>query len=138
MGHNNAWKATLHNGDQLLSYVQQAKSTQFICLYSSDFIDNKLLFRNQIVTLVDNEKLLEEKENLKPASYKEAKKVEDLYKAWVEKYSQNYASKGIFEYDIPAYHKAKQKFSLADLQTISSKDIRVKYHEFATILRQHT
>ncbi len=39
--------------------------------------------------------------------------------------------------DIPAYHIGKQKFSLNDLQIVSNKDIQGKYHEFATILRQH-
>lgn len=141
--HDNAWKDTLHNGGQLFSYVQQAKSTQYICLYSSNFIDGKVEYKNQIVSLIDNEKLLEEntlkgiKANLQPLSYTNAQKVEDLYKTWVETYSQDYATKGIFEDDIPAYHIGKQKFSLNDLQAINSKDIQGKYHEFATILRQH-
>ncbi len=135
--YDNAWKDTLHNGGQLFSYVQQAKSTQFICLYSSDLIDDKLIYRNQIVTVIDNKKLLEEKANSQPLSYKDAQKVEDLYKAWIETYNKDYATKGIFEDDIPAYYIGKQKFSLNDLQTISSKDIQGKYHEFATILRQH-
>lgn len=135
--HNDAWKKTLQNGGQLLSYVQQAKSTQFICLYSSDFVDGNVVYKNQIITLKDNEKLLEENVDKNPLSYKDAQEVEDLFKTWKETYKQDFASRGIFENDIPAYHIGKHKFSLNDLETVSSKDIQGKYHEFATILRQH-
>jgi len=40
---DDAWKKTLINGGQLLSYVKQAGSTQFVCLYASDYLDNKVL-----------------------------------------------------------------------------------------------
>lgn len=135
--HENAWKDTMRNGGQLFSYVQQARSTQFACLYSSDFIDNKVVYNNQIISLLDNEKLLEEKKDTHPLSYQDAQEVEDLFNAWAETYGKDYATNGIFEDEIPAYHIGKHKFSLNDLQTISSKDIQGKYHEFATILRQH-
>lgn len=135
--HENAWKDTMRNGGQLFSYVQQARSTRFACLYSSDFTDNKVVYKNQIISLLDNEKLLEEKKDSHPLSYQDAQEVEDLFNAWAETYGKDYATKGIFEDEIPAYHIGKHKFSLNDLQTISSKDIQGKYHEFATILRQH-
>jgi len=137
--HKEAWKKTLQNGGQLLSYVKQAGTTQFVCLYSSDLIDNKVVPYYQLVSLVDNKKLLEELKDKKPLSFDEAKKleVEDIYRAWKETYSLDYATKGLFESDIQPYHIGKQKFSFADLATVSSKDIQGKYHEFATILRQH-
>ena len=135
--HENAWKGTMRNGGQLFSYVQQARSTQFACLYSSDLLDDKVVYQNHIISLIDNEKLLEEKNETHPLSYKDAQEVQDLFIAWAETYVNDYATKGIFEDEIPAYHIGKNKFSLNDLQTISSKDIQGKYHEFATILRQH-
>jgi len=135
--HKDAWRKMLQTGGQLFSYVQQARSTQFVCLYSADFIDGKVIYKNHIITLKDNEKLLEENKDNKPLSYKDAQEVEDISKAWKETYKQDVASRGIFESDIQAYHIGKQKFSLSDLETISSKDIQGKYHEFATILRQH-
>lgn len=136
---DDAWKKTLINGGQLLSYVKQAGSTQFVCLYASDYLDNKVLADYRLITLKDNEKLLTELADKKPLSFEKAKglDVEDIFKAWKETYSQDYATKGIFEKDIPAYKIGKTKYSLKDLNTISSNHIQGKYHEFATILRQH-
>ncbi len=133
------WKKTLLNGGQLFSYVQQAGSTQFVCLYASNFFDNDVKSNYYLVTLKDNEKLLEELADKKPLSYKTAKGLEvvDIYKAWKETYAQDFATKGIFENDIPAYEIGKTKYSLTDLSTINSNDIQGKYHQFATILRQH-
>ncbi|GBF21215.1 type-1 restriction enzyme EcoKI specificity protein [Arenibacter sp. NBRC 103722] len=136
---DDAWKKTLINGGQLLSYVKQAGSTQFVCLYESDYLDRKVTADYRLITLKDNEKLLIELEDKKPLSFEKAKglDVEDIFKAWKQTYAQDYATKGIFEEDIPAYEIGKTKYSLKDLNTISSNDIQGKYHEFATILRQH-
>ena len=35
-----AWKKTLQDGDQLFSYAQQIRRTQYLCLYASDFVKN--------------------------------------------------------------------------------------------------
>lgn len=134
-----AWKKTLINGGQILSYVKQAGSTQFVCLYSSDYLNGKVVWKNYLITLKDNEKLLLELAEKSPLSFEKAKglDVEDIFKAWSETYQQDYATKGIFEDDIPAYEIGKTKYSLKDLSTITSNDIQGKYHEFATVLRQH-
>lgn len=134
-----AWKKTLINGGQILSYVKQAGSTQFVCLYSSDYLNGKVSWNNYLITLKDNEKLLLELAEKAPLSFEKAKglDVEDIFKAWSETYQQDYSTKGVFEDDIPAYEIGKTKYSLKDLSTISSNDIQGKYHEFATILRQH-
>ncbi|MBS1631584.1 MAG: N-6 DNA methylase [Bacteroidetes bacterium] len=134
-----AWKKTVVNGGQILSYVKQAGSTQFVCLYSSDYSDGKVIWNNYLITLKDNEKLLLELAEKSPLSFEKAKglDVEDIFKAWSETYQQDYSTKGVFEDDIPAYEIGKTKYSLKDLKTISSNDIQGKYHEFATILRQH-
>lgn len=134
-----AWKKTLINGGQLLSYVKQAGSTQFVCLYASDFLDDNVVCDYKLITLKDNIKLLQEKADEKPLSFEQAKglDVEDIFKAWKETYHQDFATKGIFEEDITAYDIGKTKYSLKDLNPISSNDIQGKYHEFATILRQH-
>ena len=134
-----AWEKTLINGGQLLSYVKQAGSTQFVCLYSSDFINGEVIWHNFLITLKDNDKLLLELAEKAPLSFEKAKglDVEDIFKAWSETYQKDYATKGLFEDEIPAYEIGKTKFSLKDLSSISSNDIQGKYHQFATILRQH-
>lgn len=133
------WNNTLQRGGQLMSYVQNAGSTKYICLYASDFTDNKIISSYYVVSVHDNEKLLEELKDKKPLSFAAAKalEVEDIYKAWRETYSLDFATKGIFEEDIQAYHIGKNKYSVQDLSEVGSKDIQTKYHEFATIMRQH-
>lgn len=133
------WNNTLQRGGQMLTYAKQAGTTQYVCLYASDFSYNKVTFNSYIISLKDNEKLLEELADKKPLSFKEAKalEVEDIYKAWKETYNLDFATKGIFEDDIQAYHIGKQKYTIDDLVEVGSKDIQSKYHEFATIMRQH-
>ena len=133
------WKQTLINGGQILSYAKQAGSTQFVALYTSDYVDNNLIPSYYLITLIDNQKLLEELKDKEPLSYEKAKLLdrEDIYKAWKETYAQDFSTKGIFESDIQAYKIGKTKYSLADLSATNSNDIEGKYHQFATILRQH-
>lgn len=133
------WNNTLQRGGQLFTYVKQAGTTQYVCLYASDFADGKVIPYHYIISLKDNEKLLEELADKKPLSFKEAKalEVEDIFKAWKETYNLDFASKGIFEDDILPYEIGKQKYTINDLIEVGSKDIQSKYHEFATIMRQH-
>ncbi len=133
------WNNTLQRGGQMLTYAKQAGTTQYVCLYASDFVDGKVSYSSNIISLKDNEKLLEELTDKKPLSFKEAKalEVEDIYKAWRETYNLDFSTKGIFEDDIQPYQIGKRKYTTQDLAEVSSKDIQSKYHEFATILRQH-
>lgn len=133
------WSNTLQRGGQLLTYAKQAGSTQYVCLYASDFENGKVNYFSNIISLNDNQKLLEELKDKKPLSFDDSKKleVEDIYKAWKETYNLDFATKGIFEDDILPYQIGKQKYSIKDLEDVGSKDIQKKYHEFATILRQH-
>lgn len=134
---NKHWKKTEFDGDQLFGYAQQEPSAIFLCLYASDWIDNDVVYDSHIITLQDNEKLLEERKHQKPASYREAKDRTDRYRAWKETYLLDYATQGLFEEDIPAYEIGKKKFSTKDLKRISSKDTQSKHHSFATILRKY-
>jgi len=131
---NKAWNTTQTKPTQLFSYVQQTKSTKFIALYASDFVDDKVVSNYYLVNLCDNEELL--KNNPKLRSFKEATTVDEIYTVWSDTYAKEYASLGLFENNKP-YEIGKTKFQLSDLKTITSKDIQGKYHEFATILRQH-
>ena len=120
--------------NQLFSYLQQATSTKFLSLYASDFIDNKVISNYYLINVTDNDELL--KNNPKLNSYKDASTVAEKYNVWCDTYDKEYATIGIFENN-KAYKIGKTKFSIDDLKDISSKDIQGKYHEFATILRQH-
>ena len=43
--------------NQLFSYLQQATSTKFLALYTSDFVDNKVKENYYLINVQDNEKL---------------------------------------------------------------------------------
>lgn len=132
------WDKTKINGGQILSYAKQAGSTQFVALYTSDIVDGKVKADYFLITLKDNAKLLEELADKEPLSFAAAKLLdkEDIYEAWTQTYDQHYETRGVFEESEP-YLIGKSKYGLQDLQNVNSTDIQGKYHQFATILRQH-
>lgn len=139
---NKAWNRTLQDGGQLFSYVKQTSTTQFICLYASNWIDGQVKPNYYLISLNDNEKLINELSEVSDnpvLTYADSKlrNVEDIVATWKETYQSDYTTRGLFEPDIQPYYIGKQNYSLDDLVTISSSDIQGKYNEFATIMRQH-
>ena len=133
------WENTKLNGGQMLTYAKQAGSTQYVCLYSSDFENGKITYNSYIISLNDNKNLLDSLVDKRPISFAQAKalEVEDIYNAWKYTYDLYFETKGIFEEDIETYKVGKQKHKLKDLKEIGSKDIQSKYHEFASIMRRY-
>ncbi len=132
---NGAWKDTLDDGAQLFSYYQQEQATKFLCLYTSDFIDNKVKCEYHLINVQDNDELLATLKE--PKTYKESKNNKELFATWKDTYQQDSASRGLFEPDIASYAIGKNKYSIDDLVEIDSENMQKKYNEFATILRQH-
>jgi len=130
-----AWNKTLQTGDQLFSYAQQISETQFLCLYTSDLDAGAVSYTSHIIAHRDNEKYLAD--NPLFDSFKSVSDVIGRHAVWRDTYKHDYTTKGIFEENIQPYHIGKDKYSLADLHAISASDQQKKYHEFATILRQH-
>lgn len=134
--YDKAWNKTIDNGDQLFSYAQQVKKTQFLCLYTSNITDGQISYLNKIITLNDNEEYLKTFHSSKIKSFKEASDVKELVYVWKSVYNQEYDESGIFEDGIQAYD-IKRYNKLEDLKIINFEDTQKKYNEFATILRQH-
>jgi type I restriction-modification system DNA methylase subunit/restriction endonuclease S subunit len=130
-----AWNKTLQDGDQLFSYAQQISETQFLCLYTSNLESGGLTYTSHIIAHRDNEKYLIDNPLFK--NFKSVTDVKERHAVWRDTYKLDYTTKGIFEANIQPYHIGKDKYSLADLHAISAADQQKKYHEFATILRQH-
>lgn len=130
-----AWNKTLQDGDQLFSYAQQISETQFLCLYTSDFENEELNYLSHIIAHRDNEKYLAANPHFKPFS--SVTDVKERFAIWRDTYKLDFTTKGIFEDNIQPYQIGKDKYSLADLHAIAESDRQKKYHEFATILRQH-
>ena len=139
---NKAWNRTQQDGGQLFSYVKQTSTTQFICLYASNWIDDQVKPNYYLISLNDNEKLINELSEVSDdpvSTYADSKlrNVEDIVATWKDTYQSDYMTRGLFEPDIQPYNIGKQNYSLDDLVAISSNDIQGKYNEFATIMRQH-
>ncbi|MGE5579223.1 MAG: restriction endonuclease subunit S [Bacillota bacterium] len=130
-----AWNKTRQDGNQLFSYAQQISEVKFLCLYTSDLENGHVVFQSHIIAHRDNEKYLIDNPHLK--SFKGATDVEERFAVWRDTYKLDYTTKGIFEDNIQPYQIGKEKYSLGDLHYISASDQQKKYHEFATILRQH-
>ena len=131
-----AWQKTLSDGDQLFSYAQQIKKTQYLCLYTSDIDNGSVIYKNKIMTWKDNEDYLKTLSASKRLKYKDASDVKELYKVWKEIYNREYEETGIFEENITPY-EINKIYSVKDLKKIGFNDTQKKYNEFATILRQH-
>lgn len=136
--HDKAWQQTLEYGGQLFTYIRQAQNTQYGVLYSSDFVDGKIKYRNEIITFIDNKVFLEKSaENIARKTYETANSTEEIFQVWKNTYYQDYQTRGFLEDDISAYHIAKKKYTIADLVHLDYRDIQKKYHAFATILRKY-
>ena len=131
-----AWKKTLQDGDQLFSYAQQIHRTQYLCLYASDFLENRIRIDQKIIAHRDDANIIAQDETSR--SFAEAADVEDRYTVWRDTYQLEHAENGIFEDNVPAYQIGKNKYTLAeDTDPIDASDKKGKYNEFRTILRKH-
>jgi type I restriction-modification system DNA methylase subunit/restriction endonuclease S subunit len=130
-----AWRDTLQDGGQLFSYAQQIPEIQFLCLYASDFVNGAVNYQSNIIAYRDNKKYLADNPSLK--GFGEPGDARFKHSIWRDTYKLDCTTRGIFEPNIQPYHIGKDKYTIADLQAISADDQQKKYHEFATILRQH-
>jgi type I restriction-modification system DNA methylase subunit len=134
---NNAWNDTLNGKGQLFTYAHQERSTQYLCLYASGLEDGTLKYASYIIAVRDNDDILKRKAAENPPTYRDSDSAKALYEAWRRTYESDFTTRGIFEQDVQPYQIGKAKYTVDDLQTVTEADIQPKYHEFATILRQH-
>ena len=73
-----AWDKTKSDGDQLFSYAQQIKRTQYLCLYASNIQNSKIIYSNKIITVKDNEEYLKTLSPNKKKRFKEASDVKEF------------------------------------------------------------
>ena len=133
------WKKTMADGGQLFRYFNSYRQAQALCLYMSDFINDDIKRMMNIISMLDNEQLLETDKKLK--SFKQVQMdngdKEDYFAVWKDTYQQDFENHGIFEKEIELYSVGKQKYNINDLDEITHDSMQKKYHEFASILRQH-
>ena len=133
------WKKTMADGGQLFRYFNSYRQAQALCLYMSDFINGDIKRMMNIISMIDNEQLLETDKKLK--SFKQVQMdngdKEDYFAVWKDTYQQDFENHGIFEKEIELYSVGKQKYNINNLDEITHDSMQKKYHEFASILRQH-
>lgn len=131
---DDAWIDTKEDGAQLFSYFQQEPSTKFLCLYTSDISNGKVVSDYHLINVQDNEDLLFNDESAQ--SYKD-KNNKERYRVWRDTYKYDYATRGLFEGEIEPYQIGKNKYTTEDLDPVDNDTIQKKYNEFASILRKH-
>lgn len=103
---------------QLFSYWQQARSTQWLQLYASDFDSkkNEILISEEIIRSRDDENVeLLAKEDTSVLIYKNASTAEDAFEVWAETYSKKTYKNIIFGKDAIAYNIGNQPIKNKDL-----------------------
>ena len=134
---NAAWKDTLEDGDQLFGYFAQEPTTKFLCLYASEYENDKLNSTYHLINVQDNAEYLKTLKS--PASFENGKSKgrRALFKAWKETYKLDYATIGLFENGIATYHPGKTEYTVDDLKSVDAVEIGRTYHRFAEILRKY-
>ena len=131
------WNLMQKNGGQLFSYLGPLVNTlgpcKYLTLFCADFDDGSVIYKNRIITLLDNEKRIQELNTQKTFAQAQGK----YFEIWSETYDKSFETKGLFEKDISPYTIGKQKFTIDDLKSLSHAEIKPIFNEFATILRNH-
>lgn len=126
------WERMQNDGGQLFSYFQQEKQCQFLCLYTSDLENARVVYKNYIIKVEDNKDYLKESEK---RGYKDASSNIELVQVWKETYNSEHQENGIFEDEILTYGISTLKPHFNNLNPMSQSEIQKKRHEWATILR---
>ena len=136
-----AWKKTLNDGDQLFRYYNSYRQAQYICLYTSDFIDGKIKPDYRLIKMTDNDEQISSESGTR--SYSDVTidggDYREYFNVWKETYELDYLASGVFENEKSRpFEIGKNAYSVRnDLRSVDSEEIKKKYNEFAVILRQH-
>lgn len=137
--YDDEWKKVKRDGGQIFRYYNSYRQAQYLCLYSSDFVDGKPKRDYQLIKMTDNE------EQIQDADIRSFKKVsaengsyEDFFNVWAETYEYDSMTRGAFEDEVPTFGISNKRLnSRDDLRDVDNEEIKKKYNDFAVILRQH-
>ena len=112
-------------GKQLFSYWAQARSTQWLQLYASDYDEknDEITFKEEIVRSFDDKNVeLLAKEDESVLLYKNASTAEDFFVTWEETYSKKTYHNIIFGDDAVAYNIGNVPIKNKDLKKFDKND----------------
>lgn len=136
------WNKMLKNGGQLFNYYNSFRGCEWLCLYTSDVITDpnnksKIESKYHLISMRDNKSYLSQNKNL--YSFEQVKQEQggksEYFKVWKETYQYDFIEHNLFESE--AFKIGNRPYSINDLKAVDGNTIGKKYHQFATILRQH-
>ena len=130
-------KKMFNHGGQLFSYWQQERSTQYLCLYSSIFEQEKLSYQSAIVKIKDRDEDIDafKKGNDTIKLFKNADNYQELFEVWKETFNLYFHYNGIFEEDVNAYEIELKPLKKKDLRPLA--EAGVVFNTFMEILRHN-
>jgi Restriction endonuclease S subunits len=117
--YNREYKKMVKDGGQLFSYFANDRTVKFLCLYTSHFADQKVEYKNGIVS-VDSE-------------WTELANVKEIHEHW----NKNFKDNGIFEAWSKAYDIEVKALVRGRLQPLTKDDSGRIFNQFAEILRHN-
>jgi len=131
-----AYKDTMSDGAQLFSYWQQERSTKWLILYASDFIEGEIQYKAPTINCTDDPNVcILAKKDSSIKLYKDAYTAIDKYKVWKETYSCTFHDNLIFSNDSVAYNVGLKPLFKKDLRDFAPEDKIV--NKFEEILRHN-
>lgn len=133
---------TPQTGGQVFSYFQQDKSAEFLCVYASLLTaENAISYTNAVVDVRDKPEH-HEAQKANPdelLTYGKAAAVPELVQVWAQRSggTPQFADKGVFEAENPAYNPGYEPRRLRELRDFTPQDKESVLKEFAEILRGH-
>ncbi len=132
------------NGGQLFSYYQQDKSAKFLCLYTSQFVDDKIENKYKLVYTEDKKEEIENQNSTEQIiTFSKATHVKELVEVWKYKVQNNiineFEDEGIFEEYYLEYQPGVgplKKSSLKELVFYRNEPNNI-YRQFEESLRHH-
>lgn len=133
-----AWSYMEEDGGQLFNYFNTYRQATALCLYASDWVEERCLYQSRIISIRDNENYIQAS-GLPSYADVEAKKggKESYFKVWRDTYDLDYSPMGLFEEGTKPFTIGQRVLCVQDLKDADGSDIQKKYHEYATIMRQH-
>ncbi len=114
-----AKRKTLDDGGQILSYWQQNRSADWLCLYASSLSEGRVEYQNAIVPI--------------EKSFRSVGDVKEVHARW----NKQFLDSGIFEEDIGRYGIEIKPLQKKDLIALQEEDGKRIYNQFLEILRHN-
>lgn len=134
--YDKALKILKEDGGQLFSYWQQERSTKWISLYASDWKDDAIIYKNDIINCSDDANIVKMEEKDKSVLlYKKSTTVPEYFEAWAETYGKKIWQGLLFGEDTQAYKIGVRPLCKKDLKDFDPEDKIV--NRFEEILRHN-